>query len=87
MVEKKKNDLREFAYGFKEGFHAFGKSVTLVINIILTGAVYFLILDPTSLLSKIGKKSFLNLSTEKRKSYWEELNQKKKDKEYYYSQY
>ena len=87
MVEKERSNLREFAYGFKEGFKAFGKSVTLVINIVLTGAVYFLVLGPTSLVSRAFKKNFLNISTKKRKTYWEDLNLKKKDKEYYYRQY
>jgi hypothetical protein len=80
-------NLKAFIGGFKDGFQSFGYTITVVINSTLMTLVYFLFVGPTSLAARIAKKSFLDVSNEKKASYWEELGLDKEEKENYYDQF
>ncbi len=80
--------VNNFIEGFKEGQKAFGENFAAIVNLILLSVVYFLGVGGTSITAKIFGKHFLDLRTEKNiKTYWTELNLKKKEKEEYYRQF
>lgn len=70
------------------GFHAFGDTITLVINSILLSVVYFVGIGIIALFSRIMKKRYLDLKeNNKVKSYWDEYHLTTKEKESYYRQF
>jgi len=80
--------LSELFVGMKEGFKSFGANLSAVVNFILLTLVYFIGVGLTSLIAKLAKKHFLDLDKSRpRKTYWTELNLKKKDIKEYYKQY
>lgn len=80
--------MNEFFNGFKEGIREFGLIFTVLINSLLLFFVYIFGVGLTFLVAKLKKKHFLDIHLSKeRKSYWEELNLKKKKIEDYYRQF
>lgn len=80
--------VNNFTEGFKEGQKAFGENFAAIVNLILLSIVYFLGAGITSVIAKISGKHFLELKIERKaKTYWAELNLKKKEKEEYYRQF
>lgn len=80
--------MKQFIKGFKKGFRNFGENFTAIINSVLLSIVYFIGVGPVAVLSKIFRKRYLELKTDKNaKSYWKELNLKKKPMDSYYRQF
>ena len=79
--------LKAFLSGFRKGSHSFGKAVTTTVNTAILTLVYFIAVGLTSLAAKAAKREFLNLSLQKKETYWEELNLEKKDMEDFYRQF
>jgi len=72
---------------FKEGFEEFGSNITTIINVLLLTLVYLIGVGTTSLIAKLFKKKFIQTKTSKDKSYWKDLNIKKKPKEDHFRQF
>jgi hypothetical protein len=80
--------MMRFLSGIKEGFKEFGENIALIVNSVLLSIVYFVGVGPTSLFAKLVKKSFLDVKIEKKsKTYWSDLNLKKRPEEEYYRQF
>jgi len=80
--------LKPFFIGVKEGQKEFGEDVAFLVNLALTGVVYFIGVGLTSLFAKLGGKKFLTLAPDAdAQTYWEDLNLDKKEKEAYYRQF
>jgi hypothetical protein len=75
-----------FFNSFKKGFMDFGKNITLIVNCILLTPVYFIGVGITSIIAKISGKHFIDTKMGK-KTYWKELNLKKKPLDEYYRQF
>ena len=79
---------RDFIIGLKEGQKKFGETISVIVNLILIGFVYFVGVGLTSIFAKIFNKKFLNLEIDKTTdTYWQESNLTKKNKEEYYKQF
>ena len=86
-VIKMKN-IKIFFRGFKNGMGNFGKNVAIIVNSILLLIVYLIGVGATSLIARIFKKHFLDLKiSEKEKTYWSDLNLKKRPIQEYYRQF
>ena len=79
--------LNGFFEGFKKGVKLFGENIVLIVNSILLFIIYILGVGFTSLIAKLVGKQFLNLSINKKGSYWSDLNLKKKKIKNYYKQF
>ena len=77
----------EFFKGFKKGFKDFGHNVSIIINSVLLAIVYFVGVGLTSLIAKVCGKHFLEMKLSKNKTYWSDLNLKKKTIQEYYRQF
>jgi len=78
--------MKLFFKGFKSGIKEFGSNVGIIVNSILLSVVYFIGIGITSLLAKLFKKHFLD-TEQKRDTYWNNLNLKKKPLKEYYRQF
>ena len=77
-----------FFKGFKQGTHIFGTSISSIVNSILLALTYFLAVGLTSIVAKIAHKRFLESKiSKKKKTYWSDLDLKKKPVEEYYRQF
>ena len=82
------NILKQFYEGFMSGIKSFGHDIYITINSALLLIVYLLGVGFTSLFAKILKKHFLDTKISKGvKSYWSDLDLKKKPLEKYYRQF
>mgnify|MGYP001293647465 CR=1 FL=1 len=80
--------VKLFFTGVKKGLSKFSHNVSIIVNSVLLLAVYVIGVGFTSLLAKILGKRFLNTKTsEKRNSYWSDLDLKKKPIKEYYRQF
>jgi len=80
--------ISKFLYGIKEGFKSFGENIAITVNSLLLSIVYFIGVGTTSLFARILKKRFLDTKISKQsKTYWQNLNLKKKKFEEYYRQF
>ena len=80
--------LKQFLKGFKLGMEEFGSNIAIIINSILISIVYLIGVGFTSIIAKLSGKHFLETKTSiKKKSYWSELNLKKKPIGDYYRQF
>ena len=73
--------------GIKEGMHSFGKDIATLVNSILLSIVYVIGVGMSAVFARIGKKKFLDLSNEKKTTYWQQIGLKKKPKNTYFRQY
>ena len=79
---------KDFFKGFKEGMKVFGYNISVIINSILLSFVYLIGVGITSVFARLVGKSFLDVKISKgKKSYWSDLNLKKKPIEEYYRQF
>lgn len=80
--------LKQFYKGFQEGLKDFSQTISTIINSILLLIVYLIGVGLTSLFAKIFNKHFLDTKlSNKKKSYWSDLNLKKKSIDEYYRQF
>jgi len=63
------------------------KPIGIVVNFILLSIVYFIVIGIVALIAKIMKKDFLSLSLEEKNTYWQDVEQDKKELKYYYRQF
>lgn len=72
----------------KKGFHDGGTLIGIMVNTIFLGIVYFFAVGPTSLISRMKNKKFIDdMIDESAKTYWTPLNLGKKAKEEYHRQF
>ena len=77
-----------FIKGLWKGQKLFGEVIAGLINFVLLSIVYILGVGGTAIVAKISKKRFLDINLDKsKKTYWQELNLGKKEKEDYYKQF
>lgn len=82
------NGLYLFFKAFRKGFSKFSIGISLIINSILLIIVYFIGVGITSLVAKLAGKHFLEKKISKNaKTYWTNLNLKKKHIGEYYRQF
>jgi len=82
------NKIFFFLSGFKEGMRQFGQTISIIINSGLLLIVYFIGIGFTSIIAKLFHKHFLDTDLSKNeKSYWTDLNLKKKSIKEYYKQF
>ncbi len=80
--------VRQFIKGFKRGMGDFGQTISIIINSALLFVVYFIGVGITSVLAKVVGKHFIKTKISKKsKTYWSDLNLKKKPLEEYYRQF
>jgi len=80
--------LKQFIKGFKKGMGNFGHGIALVVNSVLLLIVYLVGVGFTFVFAKLFSKHFLDMKlSEKRESYWSDLDLKKKKIEEYYRQF
>lgn len=80
--------IDSFFTGLKKGMNSFGGSISTIINSALLLTVYLIGVGLTSLFAKLIGKHFLETKVSKyEKTYWADLNLKKKDIEEYYRQF
>lgn len=82
------NRIKHFLLGFKKGMQNFGKSITAIVNSVLLAIVYFIGVGFASVLAKLLRKHFFETEiSEKRNTYWSDLDLKKKPIDEYYRQF
>lgn len=82
------NKIFFFLRGFKDGMHQFGQTISIIINSGLLLIVYFIGIGFTSIIAKMSRKHFLDTDISKNeKSYWTDLNLKKKSIKEYHKQF
>jgi len=82
------NEIKDLSKGFAEGFKDFGNNISIIINSVLLLVVYIFGVGITSLIAKIFGKHFLEMKLlKKEKTYWSNLNLKKKPIDEYYRQF
>jgi len=80
--------LKQFFMGFKKGFKDFDYNITIIFNSLFLSIAYILGVGITSIFAKLFKKHFLDTKiSKKRKTYWQDLNLKKKPIDEYYRQF
>lgn len=80
--------VKEFANGFSKGMRSFGDNISLIVNSVLLSVAYFLGVGLTAIVAKVAGKNFLEKKTSSEaKSYWSDLNLKKKEFREYYRQF
>ena len=82
------NSLKSFFTGFFEGTKKFSSNINVIVNSLLLTIVYFTAVAATSILAKLLRKNFLDIdSSQKKDSYWQNLNLKKENRQKYYQQF
>lgn len=76
-----------FFKGFRKGMTTFGHNIAGIINTALLFIVYVVAVMPTAWIARMTGKEFLHLKPTKEKTYWQNLNLKKKPMEAYYRQF
>ncbi|MBS3134664.1 hypothetical protein J4214_05530 [Candidatus Woesearchaeota archaeon] len=80
--------IRVFFINFKDGFKDFGHLMAFIVNYVLLFFVYIVGVGLTSIIAKSFKRVFLNIKKKRdAKSYWEDLNLKRKKMIEYYRQF
>ncbi|MAF37092.1 hypothetical protein CL622_08315 [archaeon] len=68
--------MKLFLIGIKDGIHAFGEAISLVVNTILLFVAYVVGIGFVAIIAKIKKKHFLRMEIEQtQSSYWEDIEQ------------
>lgn len=80
-------ELKQFLMGFRRGLESFGNNITIIINSVLLFIAYFIGIGFTAILAKLTRKHFIERKLSNKKSYWSDLNLKKKPIEKYYRQF
>lgn len=80
--------MKYFFKGFKQGMKNFSQTINFLVNSFLLLVIYLFGVGLTSIIAKLSGKHFLGEKSDKEKrSYWSDLNLKKKPKEEYYRQF
>ncbi len=80
--------IKPFATGLKKGIKEFGENITLIVNSILLFIAYIIGVGLTAIIAKIVGKHFIERKLSKEeKSYWADLNIKRKPLKEYYRQF
>jgi hypothetical protein len=80
--------MMDFIRGARKGMERFGHDIATLINTIILAVVYIIGVGITSLVAKIAKKRFLEMELNKKaKTYWNDLNIKKRKTDDYYRQF
>ena len=88
MVGGKMSRIRLFFKGFKKGTQDFGTSIGSIVNSVALALTYLVGVGLTSIVAKAARKRFLEFEiSKKRKTYWSDLNLKKKPIEEYYRRF
>lgn len=78
---------RKFLTGMRDGMKLFGENITIIVNTIVLTIVYFFGVGITALIAKATGKRFIDKSINKRtKTYWKELNLKRRPLDNHYRQ-
>jgi len=87
-MSKSSSKLARFFKGIPAGIKNFGSNTSNIINSVLLLIVYVAFLGTTSIIARISGKKFLNkIISKKKKTYWSDLNLKKKSMKTYYRQF
>lgn len=87
-MKSKPKQENNFSSGFGKGMKDFGLTLSVLVNSILLLFAYLLGIGLTTLIAKITGKHFLELKLDKEtKSYWSDLNLKRKQIKEYYRQF
>ena len=82
------NSFLQFINGFKEGQKEFGETIGIIVNSVLLTIVYFVGVGFTFVVSRIFKKRFLDVKLFRdNKTYWSDLNLRKKNINEHYRQF
>lgn len=81
------NNFKLFFKGFSEGFKEFSCNITVIVNSILLLIIYLTGIGLTAILAKLFNKSFLDIKTSNKETYWSDLNLKKKSFDEYLKQF
>ena len=83
--------IKQFFLGFRKGMKNFGNDIAVIINTALLFVVYFIAVGITSIFAKLTGKRFIRVRELKEeqevKTYWSDLNLKKRPIEEYYRQF
>lgn len=80
--------FKTFGKYFKEGVMFFGERTSALVNALLLGTVYIVGVGPMSLLARLSRKKFLDLTIDTaRASYWEEAEKQPDTPNRYYRQF
>lgn len=80
--------IKKFFLGFRKGTKDFGHTLSLIINSLMLSIVYIIAVGATFIISRIFRKRFLDMQIAKKsKSYWSNLNLKRKNIWEYYRQF
>lgn len=80
--------MRWFFKGVKDGMHRFGLDIATLVNTILLSLAYFIGVGITAIIAKLAKKKFLETKLNPRaKTYWNNLNIKKRHIDEHYKQF
>jgi hypothetical protein len=79
---------KQFFIGLYAGMKEFSNNIIIITNSALLIISYLIGVGPTSLVAKLYGKHFLDMElSEKKSTYWSDLNLKKKPIEEYYRQF
>ena len=80
--------IKLFFKAFAKGMKKFGSNISVIINTILLLPVYIFGVGLSAIIAKVSKKKLLDTKLFKEdKTYWSDLNLKKKSLEEYYKQF
>ncbi len=80
--------VRKFFKGFRKGTEGFGNNISAIVNLVLLSITYLIGVGFTSLFAKLLRRHFLEMKiSRKSRTYWSNLNLKKKSIEKYYRQF
>jgi len=80
--------MSDFTNGFKKGMHSFGQTIAVIVNSVLLAIVYFIGVGITALFAKLTGKRFLDLKPDRKaKTYWVDLNLRKRPIKEHYRQF
>ncbi len=80
-------DIKKHFIDVSAGFHAFGRSISTVVNTMLLGMVYVIGIGAAAVIARMRQKHFLDMAIDRRASYWLDLDLKKKPREEYDRQF
>jgi hypothetical protein len=72
----------------RKGMERFGKDISTLVNTVILSVVYIISVGITSLVARMAGKRFLDMKLDKKaKSYWSNLNARKRSMDQYYRQF
>lgn len=62
--------MKRFLRALKSGWIAFGNAIGKIVSSVVLAILYFFVVGPVSLISRIFQKDHLGMKRGRRKSYW-----------------